>query len=47
MPTFNTWRPNKIVERGENQISEATRLLASYEAELDQSKRDHARSLLD
>ena len=47
MPIFNTWRPNKLVEHGDHQISEATPLLVSYGAQLDQSKRDHAQSLLD
>ena len=47
MPTFNTWRPKRLVEHGDDQISVATRLLVSYGAKLDQSKRDHAQSLLD
>jgi len=47
MPTFNTWRPKRLVEHGDHQISVATRLLVSYGAKLDQSKRDHAQSLLD
>jgi len=49
MPTFNTWRPKKLVERGDHQISEVTRLLVSYGAQLERSleKRVYAQSLLD
>jgi hypothetical protein len=49
MPTFDTWRPKKLVEHGDHQIFEATRLLVSYGAQLDQSltKRNYAQSLVD
>jgi len=47
MLTFSAWRPKILVEHGDQQLSEALRLLASYGPELDQPRRNQARGLVD
>ncbi len=47
MLTFDVWRPKKLVEHGDQQISAAVHLLASYGAQLSRSRRDQAQGLLD
>jgi len=47
MPTFSTWNPRILVEYGDQQLSAALHLLASYGPELDQPRRNQARGLVD
>lgn len=50
MLTFNAWRPNKLVEQGDQLISAAIyelHLLEAYGAALSQSRGNQAQSLLD
>jgi hypothetical protein len=47
MLTLNAWKHKKLVERGDQQILAAVRLLEAYGAELCQSRRNQAQGLLD
>lgn len=50
MLTFNAWRPKKLIEQGDQLILAAIyelHLLETYGAELSQSRRNQAQSLLD
>ena len=47
MLTFSAWRPRNLVERGDQRLSVALHLLASYGPELDQPRRNRARGLID
>jgi len=44
---FAAWRPRVLVEHGDQQLSVAAHLLASYGPELDQPRHNQARSLVD
>ena len=47
MLSLNAWRPQKLVERGDQQILAAIRLFEAYGAELSQPRRNQDQSLLD
>ena len=47
MLIFSTWRPRILVEHGDQQLSAALHLLASYGPELDQLRRNQAWGLID
>jgi hypothetical protein len=46
MPIFNSWRPQKLEEHGNQLVSAALDLLATHGVQLSQSKRVKAQDLL-
>jgi hypothetical protein len=46
MAIFNSWRPQKMLEEGDQQIQEARLFLQNYGARLTQARRYQAEDLL-
>ena len=46
MAIFNSWRPQKLLEEGDQQAEEAHHFIHNYRARLSAAKRDQAEDLL-